>query len=196
MVEEAKKVSKNRGFMAIPEEGDQWWLISRTSIPDRPFVMGGMFHGGVGGGGGAGNNIKSLSSKSGHTMSPDDAGGITVKDKDQNSVFLDGAGNISIDSKISITLNCGSSSIYMDKDGNIQIKRKRNICTGVNIGVGGTTSIGVGVGPEDGEPTSGVGIKSDTLDIGTNTLSMRGDTEANLSSGGKLMFMAEVKQIL
>ncbi len=145
-----------------------------------------MFHGGVGGGGGAGNNIKSLSSKSGHTMSLDDGGGITVRDKDQNSVFLDGAGNITIDSKISITLNCGSSSIYMDKDGNIQIKGKEIFVQGINIGVGGTSSIGVGVGPENGDPTSGIGIKSDTLDVGTKTLSMRGETEANLSSGGKI----------
>ncbi|WP_426478244.1 type VI secretion system Vgr family protein [Chryseobacterium sp. CBSDS_008] len=182
----SEKVSKNRGFMAVPEEGDQVVVNFAHQHPDRPFVMGGMFHGGVGGGGGAGNNIKSLSSKSGHTMSLDDGGGITVRDKDQNSVFLDGAGNITIDSKISITLNCGSSSIYMDKDGNIQIKGKEIFVQGINIGVGGTSSVGVGVGPEDGEPTSGVGIKSDTLDIGTNTLSMRGDTEANLSSGQKI----------
>ncbi|WPO89181.1 type VI secretion system Vgr family protein [Chryseobacterium sp. HR92] len=182
----SEKVSKNRGFMAIPEEGDQVVVNFAHQHPDRPFVMGGMFHGGVGGGGGTGNNIKSLSSKSGHTMSLDDGGGITVRDKDQNSVFLDGAGNISIDSKISITLTCGSSSIYMDKDGNIQIKGKEIFVQGINIGVGGTSSIGVGVGPEDGDPTSGVGIKSDTLDIGTKTLSMRGDTEANLSSGGKI----------
>ncbi|HAO27483.1 MAG TPA: type IV secretion protein Rhs, partial [Chryseobacterium indologenes] len=69
--------------------------------------------------GGAGNNIKSLSSKSGHTVSLNDGGGITVQDKDQNSVFLDGAGNITVDSKITITLTCGNSSIFMDKDGNI-----------------------------------------------------------------------------
>lgn len=119
-------------------------------------------------------------------MSLDDAGGITVKDKDQNSVFLDGAGNISVDSKISITLTCGSSSIFMDKDGNIQIKGKEIFVQGDNIGVGGTASVGIGVGPEDGDPTSGVGIKSDTLDVGTKTLSMRGDTEANLSSGSKI----------
>jgi uncharacterized protein involved in type VI secretion and phage assembly len=182
----SEKVSKNRGFMAIPEEGDQVVVNFAHQHPDRPFVMGGMFHGGVGGGGGAGNNIKSLSSKSGHTMSLDDGGGITVRDKDQNSVFLDGAGNITIDSKISITLNCGSSSIYMDKDGNIQIKGKEIFVQGTNIGVGGTSSIGVGVGPENGDPTSGIGIKSDTLDVGTKTLSMRGETEANLSSGGKI----------
>jgi hypothetical protein len=37
-------------------------------LPDRPFVMGSMFHGQVGGGGGQGNNVKSLSSKSGNKL--------------------------------------------------------------------------------------------------------------------------------
>lgn len=178
----SEKVSKNRGFVAIPEVGDQVVVNFAHQHPDRPFVMGGMFHGGVGSGGGTGNNIKSLSSKSGHTISLDDGGGMTVRDKDQNTVFLDGAGNISIDSKISIALTCGSSSIVMDKDGNIMIKGKEIIVQGDNIGVGGTASVGIGVGPEGGSPTSGIGIESTTLDVGTTTLSMGAKTEANLSS--------------
>lgn len=178
----SEKVSKNRGFVAIPEVGDQVVVNFAHQHPDRPFVMGGMFHGGVGGGGGTGNNVKSLSSKSGHIISLDDGGGMTVRDKDQNTVFLDGAGNISIDSKISIALTCGSSSIVMDKDGNITIKGKEIIVQGDNIGVGGTASIGIGVGPEGGDPSSGIGIESAKLDIGTTTLSMGAQTEANLSS--------------
>jgi uncharacterized protein involved in type VI secretion and phage assembly len=176
------KVSKNRGFMAIPEVGDQVVVNFAHQHPDRPFVMGGMFHGGVGGGGGAGNNIKSLSSKSGHTVSLDDGGGITIRDKDQNNMFLDGAGKISVESKVSITLTCGSSSIFMDKDGNIVIKGKEIMVQGDNIGVGGTASVGIGVGQEGADPTSGIGIESSTLDIGTTTLSMGAKTEANLSS--------------
>lgn len=178
----SEKVSKNRGFMAIPEVGDQVVINFAHQHPDRPFVMGGMFHGGVGGGGGAGNNVKSLSSKSGHTVSLDDGGGMTLRDKDQNSVFLDGAGNINVESKISITLSCGNSSIFMDKDGNIVIKGKEIMVQGDNIGVGGTASIGIGVGTEGAEPTSGIGIESAKLDIGTTTLSMGAKTEANLSS--------------
>jgi uncharacterized protein involved in type VI secretion and phage assembly len=178
----SEKVSKNRGFVAIPEVGDQVVVNFAHQHPDRPFVMGGMFHGGVGGGGGAGNNIKSLSSKSGHTVSLDDGGGITIRDKDQNNMFLDGAGKISVESKVSITLTCGSSSIFMDKDGNIVIKGKEIMVQGDNIGVSGTASIGIGVGPEGGDPTSGIGIESTTLDVGTTTLSMGAKTEANLSS--------------
>lgn len=178
----SEKVSKNRGFVAIPEVGDQVVVNFAHQHPDRPFVMGGMFHGGVGGGGGAGNNVKSLSSKSGHIISLDDGGGMTVRDKDQNSIFLDGAGNISVDSKETITLKCGESSIFMDKAGNITIKGKEIMVQGDNIGIGGTASIGIGVGQEGGSPTSGIGIEATTLDVGTTTLSMGAKTEANLSS--------------
>ncbi|WP_042721466.1 type VI secretion system Vgr family protein [Flavobacterium sp. B17] len=178
----SEKVSKNRGFVAIPEVGDQVVVNFAHQHPDRPFVMGGMFHGGVGGGGGAGNNVKSLSSKSGHIISLDDGGGMTVRDKDQNSVFLDGAGNISVDSKETITLKCGESSIFMDKAGNITIKGKEIMVQGDNIGIGGTASIGIGVGQEGGSPTSGIGIEATTLDVGTTTLSIGAKTEANLSS--------------
>lgn len=52
------KVSKNRGFMSIPEVGDQVMIGFQHQLPDRPFVMGSMFHGQVGGGGGQGNNVK------------------------------------------------------------------------------------------------------------------------------------------
>ena len=50
-------VSTNRGFMAIPEVGDQVMVAFQHNLPDRPFVMGGMFHGKVGVGGGPSNNV-------------------------------------------------------------------------------------------------------------------------------------------
>lgn len=47
------KVSKNRGFMSIPEvENTKVMIGFQHQLPDRPFVMGSMFHGQVGGGGG------------------------------------------------------------------------------------------------------------------------------------------------
>ena len=35
----SSKVSKNRGFMAIPEVGDQVTINFQHNHPDRPFVM-------------------------------------------------------------------------------------------------------------------------------------------------------------
>nr|WP_317619144.1 phage baseplate assembly protein V [Chryseobacterium foetidum] len=39
-------VTQNRGYVAIPEVGDQVMVDFVHNHPDRPFVMGGMFHGG------------------------------------------------------------------------------------------------------------------------------------------------------
>ena len=47
----SSKVSKNRGFVFIPEVDDQVMVGFVHSHPDRPYVMGGLFHGKIGSGG-------------------------------------------------------------------------------------------------------------------------------------------------
>jgi type VI secretion system secreted protein VgrG len=176
------KVSKNRGFVFIPEIGDQVALTFEEGNVARPIVLGSVFHGKSGSGGSASNNSKSLTSKSGHTLTMDDGAGMIMRDKDSNFIELDGAGKAVFETKESILIKCGESSIFMDKTGKIIIKGKDILTLGENIGNSATTSIGIGVGPEDGTPTSGIGIEAQTLDIGTKTLSMSGETEANLAS--------------
>ncbi|PSK89091.1 phage baseplate assembly protein V [Taibaiella chishuiensis] len=176
------KVASNRGLVTVPEVGDQVYVDFEHGNPDRPFVTGSVFHGKVGIGGGGSNNTKSLTSKSGHTVTLNDGAGITVKDRDDNVIELDGAGNARMETKESITISCGESSIFMDKTGKIQIKGKEIVTLGMNIGVSAQTSIGIGVGPEDATPTSGIAVEANTLDIGTKTLSMSGESEANLGA--------------
>ncbi|MCS4304787.1 type VI secretion system Vgr family protein [Chryseobacterium sp. BIGb0232] len=136
------KVNKNRGFMSIPEVGDQVIVNFVHQHPDRPFVMGGMFHGGIGGGGGKGNNIKSLSSKSGNIVELNDGGGITVRDKAQNQIHVDGSGNISSSSSTTNTSTVGGTkespegqaSMKMDNSGAIDIMAKTNFKIAVGEG--------------------------------------------------------------
>jgi len=134
------KVNKNRGFMAIPEIGDQVIVNFVHQHPDRPFVMGGMFHGGVGGGGGAGNNIKSLSSKSGNIICLNDGAGIEIKDRNGNHVTLSGTGDVTtfvsndnkedignnhttnVKTKSTVTIGEEKSILTMDNLGNVSVK--------------------------------------------------------------------------
>ena len=58
-------VKSNRGFVFIPEVGDQVLLGFRHGDPARPYVMGSLFNGTTGGGGGSNNSIKSLKTRSG-----------------------------------------------------------------------------------------------------------------------------------
>ena len=124
--------AKNRGFVVIPEPGDQVLVCFRYNDPDRPFVMGSMFHGKSGGGGGGGNKIKSLTALSGSTVCLD-GNAINIIDAAGNFIKIDGGGNINIDCSAKISLTCGSSSLTMDSGGNITLD-------GVVITIHGSTS--------------------------------------------------------
>ena len=60
------QVSQKRGYVAIPEIGDQVMVGFVHNHPDRPCVIGEMFHGQVGLGGGADNHVKSIQPRSAH----------------------------------------------------------------------------------------------------------------------------------
>jgi phage protein D len=100
------KVGTNRGLVTIPEEGDQVMVGFRYGDPMRPFVMGSLFHGASAGGGGQGNKTKSLTTRSGCTMSlDDDHGSITISDPSGNTVILHGDGKMTITAPNELTLS-------------------------------------------------------------------------------------------
>lgn len=111
----SKDVAKNRGMVFVPEEGDQVMVDFEQGDPNRPFVKGSMFHGNNSIGGQADNHIKSIITRSGHTLEFDDADGslgITLKDKNGNFIYLDTKGkNIEITAPETITLNAKNISL-------------------------------------------------------------------------------------
>ncbi|AYZ12078.1 Vgr family protein [Chryseobacterium arthrosphaerae] len=125
------KVSKNRGFMSVPEVGDQVVVNFVHQHPDRPFVMGGLFHGNIGAGGGAGNNIMSFSGRSGAELKYDNgAGSMNLQDQGGANMHFDGAGNAATNAAVSKTINVGKGSeslLKMDNAGNISLTCNTNI---------------------------------------------------------------------
>ena len=167
----SEKVSKNRGFVAIPEIGDQVMVGFIHNHPDRPYVMGSLFHGKVGGGGGSGNNVKSLSSKSGHTIELNDGGGITIKDKTgSNLITLDGTNKITIGAIDNITLGTGDSSISLSQDGAIVIQGK-------NIFVVGTDSISNKIGE-----SNSIDIVPDNIKVASKNINLLGGETSSVSA--------------
>ncbi|GEM_PF-101080 len=105
-------VSQNRGFVAIPEIGDQVMVGFEYHNPDFPFAMGGMFHGKVGLGGGVDNHLKSLQSRSGNKIVLNDTegqGSIRTEDGSTNFIHLDGEGNIRINAPNNIIFEAGNN---------------------------------------------------------------------------------------
>ncbi|XZF14361.1 type VI secretion system Vgr family protein [Chitinophagaceae bacterium MMS25-I14] len=160
-------VGKNRGYVAIPEVGDQVMIGFVHHHPDRPFVMGGMFHGLVGAGGGAENHIKSITTRSGHTIELDDAGtgtSITIKDPGGNVIHLDTIGqNITITAPETMTLNCRNMIINADE--NVSINAGENVTTvaGMNI----TESAGLDITQSAGDCMSHFAV-NDLKVVATN----------------------------
>ena len=132
-------VKSNRGFVFIPEVGDQVLLGFRHGDPARPYVMGSLFNGTTGGGGGQGNNCKSLTTRSGSSLKLDDsAGSVTLHDKGGVSMNFDGGGNQSLNAASKATTSVGkggSSVLTMDSSGNIDLSGK----TQITLTVGGST---------------------------------------------------------
>ncbi|WP_455092692.1 phage baseplate assembly protein V, partial [Prevotella jejuni] len=109
----SKDVKSNRGFVFIPEVGDQVLLGFRHGDPARPYVMGSLFNGTTGGGGGQGNNCKSLTSRTGSTLKLDDStGNVLLADKTgQNLISFDGNNTVTVSAVTNIHLDNGKASI-------------------------------------------------------------------------------------
>ncbi|SDI13313.1 type VI secretion system Vgr family protein [Chryseobacterium jejuense] len=104
------QITQNRGYVAIPEVGDQVMVGFVHNHPDRPFVMGGMFHGGTALGGGIDNHLKSIQTRSGIRVLMNDAeGSVTIIDPSGNNYFMDGKGNITVTSPKNMTFNVGEN---------------------------------------------------------------------------------------
>jgi hypothetical protein len=202
------KVSKNRGFMSIPEVGDQVMVGFVHSHPDRPYVMGGLFHGKAGGGGGAGNNIKSLSSKSGNMIQLHDGeGSVFIKDHGTADMKFDGNGNVATNAKSNHTVNAGSTNvinvggkkgtppqsvIFADSSGNVIIDAKTSITllvgdNQVKISKDGIITIATDGKIESTAKKGSVTIKSLTEDVTVESTSaaaiFKGSTDTTIGGG-------------
>ena len=125
-------VKSNRGFVFIPEVGDQVLLGFRHGDPARPYVLGSLFNGTTGNGGGSNNSIKSLKTRSGiSVILNDDNKSLAIKDAGGSSIHLDGNGNILLNAPKNIQLHAGNDmSLMVGHD--LQ----------VNVGNSQTTNIG------------------------------------------------------
>ncbi|OXG07731.1 uncharacterized protein involved in type VI secretion and phage assembly [Flavobacterium araucananum] len=108
----SSEVSTNRGMVFIPEVGDHVMLGFRYNDPDRPFVIGSLFNGKIGAGGQDNNNIKSIYTRTGSTITFDEGvSSILVKDPSGNTWFMDGKGNINVTAPKNITMQAGEDFI-------------------------------------------------------------------------------------
>ena len=183
-------VSSNRGMVFIPEKGDQVLVGFRHNNPNRPFVLGSLFNGKSGGGGGSDNKTKSITTRSGNTVSLNDADkSITISDPSGSQVLLDGKENILMSSKTSINLTVGSSSITINKEGKITIE-------GVEIEVkssGSISNTSPKVAISGGEEVAINGKNS--TEINGASVNISGNATTNVSSSGTTVIDGTIVKI-
>ena len=176
----SNKVSTNRGFVFIPEKDDIVLVGFRYDDPKRPFVMGSLFNGKTGTGGDSGNKKKSLTTRSGCTLTiDDDEGSITMTDQAGNSYAADGKGNIKISASKSIMLCVGNTSIELDSEGNIKSSAEAQITeTAANEITQTAKTI-------NSSAKEAYNIKgSDVTATGSKTATLSGTTQATVDSSG------------
>ncbi|MCZ4223979.1 type VI secretion system Vgr family protein [Pedobacter rhodius] len=163
------KVNKNRGFVFIPEIGDQVAVTFEEGNVARPIVLGSVFHGKNGSGGSASNNHKSLTSKSGHTVQLQDDGGITIRDKTGgNHIIVDGQNKITVTSTQTVVLTNGSSSITLEKD-QITIHADK-----------------IEIAQKDGAKSSKIDINGTATNVNTQDMKITSDTNVITGSSNTI----------
>jgi uncharacterized protein involved in type VI secretion and phage assembly len=123
----SEKVSNNRGLVTIPEKDDLVMIGFEYGDPSRPYVAGSMFPETVSQGGGVGNRVKSLTTRSGIAITLDDdesKGSATIKDPSGNVVKLDGNGNITVTAPNTITLT--ATDIKLNASNSISLTSQPN----------------------------------------------------------------------
>lgn len=134
----SEQVAKNRGFVFIPEPGDLVMVGFEQGNPDRPYVTGSLFYKANSKGAATDNTVKSIQTRSGHTLEfNDDEGGdwgITIKDSNgcifhfdtkEKEILISAPQKITIDAKdIVISAN---NQINMVADKAISVNGRENI---------------------------------------------------------------------
>lgn len=122
-------VAKNRGFFFVPETGDQVMVGFELGDPNRPFVMGSLFYKENAGGITGDNTLKTIRTRSGHTLEFDDEEsgnwGITIRDSEGNTVHLNTKNKeIRISAPEKITLE--SKDILLSASSNLDLIAGQN----------------------------------------------------------------------
>ncbi|MFB9057735.1 phage baseplate assembly protein V, partial [Mariniflexile ostreae] len=144
------QISTNRGFVFIPEKDDQVLLGFRFNDPNRPFVLGSLFNGQTGAGGGSENTQKSIITRSGHMIAFNDthkAESITITDKNNNIIFIDTANSsIRISAPENISISAKNIDITASENLTASAGKSMGINAGddITIGAGDDTTITAG----------------------------------------------------
>ena len=180
----SKDVKSNRGFVFIPEVGDQVLLGFRHGDPARPYVMGSLFNGTTGKGGFDSNHKKSLTTRSGSTVTFDDtAHTILLQTTRANKIFIDELNGI-------ITISSAEEVNVNTKNVNINASENMNVNVGKNFTMQVGEQSSVNIGKDSSLSINGSSLLSIMEDAKS---SISGDQTTNIYGNMNLSVMKSIK---
>ena len=177
-------VKSNRGFVFIPEVGNQVLLGFRHGDPARPYILDSLFNGVTGKGGFAANHKKSLTTRSGSTVTFDDtAHTILLQTTRANKIFIDELnGTITISSAEEVNVNT--------KNVNINASENMNVNVGKNFTMQVGEQSSVKIGKDSSLSINGSSVLSIMEDAKS---SISGDQTTNIYGNMNLSVMKSIK---
>jgi len=182
-------VPKNRGYVFIPEGGDQVMIGYEYGDPNRPFVTGSMFPENQSEGGYADNRQKSIMTRSGIKIVFNDMEeSLHIEDPSGNTWHMDGKGNITVNAPETITMNAKNVRVNAEEDITMSAGKDIQSSAGENMSdsAGETHTIQSKNKNIFVQENSYTDIKKDmSLNIGANSRTFVTD-DVNLT-GGKIL---------
>lgn len=128
----------DKGFYFIPEVGEEVWVDFEGGNPEAPFATGSAYNGSAKTNfGDTMNNVKVISTRSGHTIKLDDSSGqefITIADKGGNLIVMDTNGqNISITAPENISINARNITIQAGESIDVNAGMNITNAAGMNM---------------------------------------------------------------
>lgn len=183
---------KNRGYVFIPEIGDQVMVSFELNSPNKPYVSGSMFTGKTGSGGGIKNSIKSIKTRSGHTLEFNDSEGnesITLKDNSGNMIILK-TNDKSMEITVPETLTISAKNL------NIEVTEKINqTAKNMQINIDEDLQLQTGKSVEIVTEQTDISIK-DTHNMKISNAFKVQAGEMIMSSDGDTLIQAEMRALL
>lgn len=178
------KVGTNRGMVFIPDVGDHVMVHFRYGDPNRPFVLGSVFHGKSGGGGGKDNNQRSFATRGGTSLILDEEKNtFTAIDPSGNMVKLNGDGTMTLYAPNKIELQ--SKEIFLMADEKVAISGESEVTVDAKkVIVSGSDEVTVKSDTQITDEAPSINLKGkNTLSAEGKVVDIDGKTMTNVKGG-------------